>query len=68
MTGDQYLLLPGPTPIPERVTRAMSQPMVNHRGPEFKQVLTEVVQGLTQVYRTCLLYTSFRSVMPGECS
>lgn len=52
MTGDQYLLLPGPTPIPERVTRAMSQPMVNHRGPEFKQVLTEVVQGLKQVYRT----------------
>ena len=39
MIGDQYLLLPGPTPIPERVVRAMSKPMVNHRGPEFKQLL-----------------------------
>lgn len=52
MTGDQYLLLPGPTPIPERVMRAMSQPMVNHRGPEFKQLLMEVTEEIKQVYRT----------------
>lgn len=52
MTGDQYLLLPGPTPIPERVIRAMSKPMVNHRGSEFKQLLTEVTEGVKKVYRT----------------
>lgn len=52
MTGDQYLLLPGPTPIPERVVRAMSKPMVNHRGSEFKQLLTEVTEGVKKVYRT----------------
>lgn len=52
MRGDQYLLLPGPTPIPERVVRAMSKPMVNHRGPEFKQLLLEVTEGIKKVYRT----------------
>lgn len=52
MIGDQYLLLPGPTPIPERVIRAMSKPMVNHRGPEFKQLLAEVTEGVKKVYRT----------------
>ncbi len=29
------LRLPGPTPVPERVREAISQPVVNHRGPEF---------------------------------
>lgn len=52
MKGDQYLLLPGPTPIPERVIRAMSKPLVNHRGSEFKQLLTEVTEGVKRVYRT----------------
>jgi aspartate aminotransferase-like enzyme len=52
MIGDQYLLLPGPTPIPERVIRAMSQPMVNHRGPEFKQLLLEATEKIKQIYRT----------------
>ena len=52
MIGDQYLLLPGPTPIPERVVRAMSKPMVNHRGPEFKQLLLEVTGELKEVYQT----------------
>lgn len=52
MTGDQFLLLPGPTPVPERVVRAMSRPMVNHRGLEFKQILTEVTEGIKKVYRT----------------
>lgn len=52
MKGDQYLLLPGPTPIPERVVRAMSKPMVNHRGSEFKELLAEVTEGVKKVYRT----------------
>ncbi|HOB11826.1 MAG TPA: alanine--glyoxylate aminotransferase family protein [Syntrophomonadaceae bacterium] len=52
MTGAQYLLLPGPTPIPDRVIRAMSKPMINHRGSEFKQLLAEVTEGVKKVYRT----------------
>lgn len=52
MAGDQFLLLPGPTPVPERVLRAMSRPMVNHRGSEFKALLGEVTEGIKQVYGT----------------
>ena len=36
MTGEQFLLLPGPTPIPDRVLKVMSKPMINHRGPNLK--------------------------------
>lgn len=52
MKGDQFLLLPGPTPIPEQVIRAMSKPMINHRGAEFKSLLAEVTEGVKKVYRT----------------
>jgi len=35
------LRLPGPTAVPERIRKALSEPVVAHRGPEFKEVLTE---------------------------
>lgn len=52
MTGEQLLLLPGPTPIPERVIRAMSKPLVNHRGSEFKKLLLEVTENVKSIYQT----------------
>lgn len=61
MKGEQFLLLPGPTPVPERVVRAMSKPMINHRGPEFREILTEVIEGVKKIYQTkhnVLIYPS----------
>ncbi len=61
MTGEQFLLIPGPTPIPNRVLQAMSRPMVNHRGPEFKQIILEVTAGIKEFYKTksnLLIYPS----------
>ena len=61
MIGQQYLMLPGPTPIPERVLQAMNRPMINHRGPEFKDMLLEVTKGVKMVYGTdhnLLIYPS----------
>ncbi|MGI5911960.1 MAG: pyridoxal-phosphate-dependent aminotransferase family protein [Syntrophomonadaceae bacterium] len=52
MVGEQLLLLPGPTPVPERVIRAMDKPVVNHRGPEFKEILTKVTEGVKKIYHT----------------
>ena len=52
MKGAQYLLLPGPTPIPLRVARAMDRPMINHRGVEFKSIIEEVIAGVKKIYRT----------------
>lgn len=52
MIGEQYLLLPGPTPVPERVLTAMNRPMVNHRGSEFKEILLNVTKGIKEVCHT----------------
>ncbi|HAA89717.1 MAG: Aminotransferase, class V [Thermoanaerobacterales bacterium 50_218] len=52
MEEKQYLMLPGPTPVPPRVLRAMARPMINHRGPEFKALFEEVTAGLKEVFRT----------------
>jgi len=40
------LRVPGPTPVPEAVARAGAQPMVNHRGPEFAELMGEVLEQL----------------------
>lgn len=48
----QYLLLPGPTPVPTSVLRALSKPMINHRGPEFKELIEEVTEGVKKIYQT----------------
>eukprot|EP01041_Mallomonas_annulata_P019967 gene19967-39538_t len=34
-TGRHFLQIPGPSPVPDRVLRAMSLPTIDHRGPEF---------------------------------
>lgn len=61
MQGEQFLFLPGPTPIPERVKKAMDRPMINHRGSEFKQILEESIDRIKEIYRTkehILIYPS----------
>ena len=52
MTFSPQLRIPGPTPLPERVMRAMARPMVDHRGPEFAAVFTEVTEGAKKVFKT----------------
>ena len=49
---EPQLRVPGPTPLPERVVRSASRPMVNHRGPEFAALLGDVVSGLRWALRT----------------
>ena len=48
----QKLRTPGPTPIPDDIVEAMSNPMINHRGPEFLELLTRVTEQLKQVFMT----------------
>ena len=52
MTYSSQLRIPGPTPLPERVTRAMAKPMVDHRGPEFAAILAEITAGAKRVFKT----------------
>jgi alanine-glyoxylate transaminase/serine-glyoxylate transaminase/serine-pyruvate transaminase len=51
-SGRQFLQLPGPTNVPERVLRAMSSPTIDHRGPDFARLGLEVLAGLKEVFQT----------------
>ena len=51
-SGRHFLQIPGPTNVPDRVLRAMSQPTIDHRGPEFARLARGVMEGLQQVFRT----------------
>ena len=48
----EQLRIPGPTPVPEEVLKAMAKPMINHRGPEFAQLLHDVTAKLKQLFMT----------------
>jgi aspartate aminotransferase-like enzyme len=52
MIFQQQLRIPGPAPLPERVVRAASKPMIDHRGPEFAALLNDILAGVKRVYET----------------
>ena len=52
MLNKPYLMVPGPTPVPDQVFTAMHRPMINHRGPQFTAMFQEVNAGLRRVFRT----------------
>jgi len=51
-SGRHFLQIPGPTNVPDRVLRAISQATIDHRGPEFAQLALEVFQGLQTIFKT----------------
>ncbi len=51
-TGRHFLQIPGPSPVPDRVLRAMSLPTIDHRGPEFAALGLKVLGDMQQVFQT----------------
>jgi alanine-glyoxylate transaminase/serine-glyoxylate transaminase/serine-pyruvate transaminase len=51
MPGRPFLQIPGPALVPERIVRAMSQSLIDHRGPQFGQLLKEVLAGLKRIFQ-----------------
>src|SRR6187402_1694633 len=51
-TGRHFLQLPGPSPVPDRILRAMSLPTIDHRGPEFGALGLSVLAGIRAVFKT----------------
>ncbi|MFA7283921.1 MAG: alanine--glyoxylate aminotransferase family protein, partial [Candidatus Omnitrophota bacterium] len=47
-----YLLTPGPTPLPPEVSLAMAKPIIHHRTPQFQEILKEASQGLKWAFQT----------------
>jgi len=50
--GRHFLQIPGPSPVPERVMRAMDMPVMDHRGPTFRDLTLEVLEGCKDVFQT----------------
>src|SRR6476619_5378636 len=51
-TGRHFLQIPGPTNVPDRVLRAMAQPTMDHRGPEFGELGLQVLRDVRAVFKT----------------
>ncbi len=49
---NQLLLIPGPTPVPPEVQRALARPMIAHRGTEFPEVFKKVCRQLQECFKT----------------
>lgn len=50
--GRHFLQIPGPSPVPDRILRAMSYPTIDHRGPEFGALGLKVLAGIKQIFKT----------------
>jgi alanine-glyoxylate transaminase/serine-glyoxylate transaminase/serine-pyruvate transaminase len=52
MAGRNFLFVPGPTNVPDRVLRAMAVPMEDHRSSAFPALTLECLAGLRKVFKT----------------
>ncbi|MEL3889699.1 aminotransferase class V-fold PLP-dependent enzyme [Ferrovibrio sp. MS7] len=50
--GRHFLQIPGPTPVPDRILRAMDMPTIDHRGPDFQKLGKRVLDGIKTVFKT----------------
>ena len=71
-SGYYFLQVPGPTVVPDEVVAAMSQPMMDHRGPVFAKLAAEAAQNLKPIFKnqkSCDGYSCFwhRSLACQHC-
>jgi len=50
--GRHFLQIPGPTNVPDRVLRAMDNPTMDHRGPDFGVMGRQILGNLRQIFQT----------------
>ena len=50
--GRHFLQIPGPSPVPDRILRAISYPTIDHRGPEFGALGRQVLAGIRTIFKT----------------
>ena len=48
----EQLRIPGPTPLPKEVMQAICRQMINHRGPEFRQMFKDATEKLKMFFQT----------------
>src|SRR6202049_977240 len=52
VAGRHFLQIPGPTPLPDRILRAVDTPIIDHRGPEFAARAKYVLEGIKTIFKT----------------
>ena len=50
--GRHFLHIPGPSPVPARVLRAISYQTIDHRGPEFGQLGLAILENIKKIFKT----------------
>src|SRR3981081_1163410 len=50
--GRHFLQIPGPSPVPDRVLRAMDMPVIDHRSSEFAELAKAVFEGSQKIFKT----------------
>src|SRR5581483_11424458 len=61
MPAKRYLFTPGPTTVPPEVLSALAEPVIHHRGSDFRAAFRDCLQRLKLVFRTSsdvLLFTA----------
>src|SRR5678816_4612193 len=59
--GRHFLHIPGPSPLPDRILRAMDTPIIDHRGPEFARLAKKCLDGIKTIFKTTnpvIIYTA----------
>ncbi len=59
--GRHFLQIPGPSPLPDRILRAMDTPIIDHRGPEFSKLAKRCLEGIKSIFKTTnpvIIYTA----------
>jgi alanine-glyoxylate transaminase / serine-glyoxylate transaminase / serine-pyruvate transaminase len=59
--GRHFLQIPGPSPVPDRILRAMDTPIIDHRGPEFAKLAKKALDGIKTIFKTAnpvVIYTA----------
>src|SRR5712675_1881900 len=59
--GRHFLQIPGPSPVPDRILRAMDRPVIDHRGPEFAKLAKQCLEGIKTIFKTAnpvIIYTA----------
>src|SRR3954469_22575609 len=50
--GRHFLQIPGPSPVPDRVLRAMDMPVIDHRSAQFAELARTVFDGCRKIFQT----------------
>src|ERR1700751_4136227 len=51
-TGRHFLQIPGPSPVPDRILRAMDMPVIDHRSEEFAGLARTVLEGSQKIFQS----------------